>query len=299
MNAKAPAGSLRQLGSRVARFGRLVRFSHTIFALPFALAGVLFGIHARGSLPHPMVWIWVVVAMVGARSAAMAFNRIVDARIDAANPRTRDREIPQGTVSPAAAWGFTGLSVALFVVACWRINGAALALSPLALAIVFFYSFTKRFTWTSHLFLGLALAVAPVGGWVAVNGRLDAAPFLLALVVLAWVAGFDTLYALQDVDFDRRSGLHSLPARFGPAGAVRAARACHAVAFLAMVAVQPVLRLSPWYLAGLVPIAGLLVYEHSLVRPDDLSRLGRAFFDMNAVVSLLYLGAAALGVFPT
>ncbi len=289
------AGAVRALGTRVVLFGHMIRFSHSVFALPFALAGVLFAIHERGAWPPADTWLWVVVAMVGARSAAMAFNRIVDARFDAENPRTRGREIPRGALSVGTAWAFTAVAAAAFVFACAMLNPLALALSPVALAIVGFYSFTKRFTWSSHLFLGLSLAVAPVGGWVAVAGRLDPAPFLLALGVLCWVAGFDVFYALQDLDFDRRRGLHSLPARFGTGGAIAAARVLHLVAVAALLSLWWLLDLSVWYPAGVAVVALVLLYEHRLVRPGDLSRLDKAFFDMNAVVSIVYLGVAAAG----
>jgi 4-hydroxybenzoate polyprenyltransferase len=283
------------MAERVLTFGHMVRFSHSVFALPFALSGVLFAIHRIGFCPGPMVWLWVVVAMVGARSAAMAFNRIADHRLDADNPRTRNREIPRGAMSLPAAWAFTLGAAAVFVFACAMLNPLALALSPAALAIVAFYSFTKRFTWASHLFLGLGLGVAPVGGWVAVAGRLDAAPFLVAAGVIGWVAGFDVFYALQDLEFDRRRGLHSIPARFGPRGAVIAARILHTAAVIALASVALALNLSPWYLVGMAVIAGLLFYEHRLVRTDDLSRIDKAFFDMNAVISVVYLVTAVVG----
>jgi 4-hydroxybenzoate polyprenyltransferase len=285
------------LRARVVVFGRMIRFSHSVFALPFALSGVLFAAHVYGEFPGINIWFWVAIAMVGARSAAMALNRIVDHRIDAANPRTRDREIPRGVMSLGTAWLFTAVSVLVFLLACWNLNSLALALSPLALAIVFFYSFTKRFTWTTHLFLGLALAVAPVGGWVAVTGRLDWAPFLLGAAVLAWVAGFDVFYALQDLEFDRGHGIRSIPARFGVAGAIRAARILHLLMVLVLASLTWIFNLSVWYLVGVGVIALVLLYEHRLVKPDDLSKLDKAFFDMNAVVSMLYLGSSAVGVF--
>ena len=286
----------RGLGERVLLFGHMIRFSHTAFALPFALSGVLFAVHREGAWPPARVWFWVIVAMVGARSAAMAFNRLADARLDSANPRTRDREIPRGALSPATVWAFTTIAAAVFVGAAAMLNRLAFALSPAALGIVFFYSFTKRFTWASHLFLGLSLAVAPVGGWVAVTGRLEGAPFLLALGVLCWSAAFDVFYALQDVDFDREQGLRSIPARFGVRGAIAAARLLHVGAVAALAALGPVLGLSPWYFAGLLVIAGILAYEHHLVKPGDLSRVNKAFFDMNAVIGVVFLAAAAAGV---
>jgi len=293
---RAAAGAVRGMGNRILVFGHMIRFSHSVFALPFALAGVLFAAHVRGSFPGLSTWVWVVVAMVAARSAAMAWNRIADAGFDAANPRTRDRAIPRGALGVRAAWVFTALAAVLFVVATWRLNPVAFALSPLALAIVGLYSLTKRFTWATHFFLGLSLAVAPVGGWVAVTGRLDLAPFALALGVLAWVAGFDIFYALQDLDFDRESGLRSLPGRFGIEAAFRSARACHIVAVAALASLAWLLDLSPWYLAGVALVGVLLLREHRMVSPNDLRRLDKAFFDMNATVGIVYLGASAAGV---
>ena len=289
--------SIRSFGNRVLVFGHMIRFSHSVFALPFALSGVLFAAHRTGSFPPARIWAWVIVAMVGARSAAMTFNRITDRDHDARNPRTRERALPSGMLSMRAAWIFTCLSVAVFVLATSRINRTAFLLSPVALAIIFFYSMTKRFTWASHFFLGLALAVAPVGGWVAVTGRLEAAPFVLALGVLAWVAGFDICYSLQDVEFDRDQGLYSLPARFDVTTAFVAARVCHVVAVLALASLVFLLDLSPWYLAGIAVIAGVLIYEHRLISPRDWRNLNRAFFDMNAVISVIFLGASAAGVF--
>lgn len=286
----------RNLGGRIVVFGHMIRFSHSVFALPFAFAGLLLAAHSRGRFPEWNVWLWVIVAMVAARSAAMAFNRIADAGMDEANPRTRDRAIPAGHLSRGTVWAFTAVAVAVFVLAAGMLNRLALALSPVALAVVFLYSLTKRFTWTTHLFLGLALGVAPVGGWVAVTGRLEATPFLLTLGVLAWVGGFDIFYALQDLEFDRGHGVHSLPARFGPRRAIAAARALHVVTVIALGSVAWVLDLSPWYLAGVGLITLLLVYEHRLVKHDDLSRLDKAFFDLNAVISVLYGAAAAAGV---
>jgi len=293
----ATVESIRGLRDRVLVFGHMIRFSHSVFALPFALSGVLFAAHRTGSFPPAKTWIWVVLAMVGARSAAMTFNRIADRHQDARNPRTQSRALPGGAMSVRTAWVFTLLSVTLFIVATSQINRTAFLLAPVALAIVFFYSFTKRFTWASHFFLGLALAVAPVGGWVAVTGRLDAAPFVLAAGVLAWVAGFDICYALQDVEFDQSQGLFSLPASFNVETAFTAARVCHGLAVLILGSLVFWLDLSPWYLAGIALIAGVLVYEHRLISPHDWRNLNRAFFDMNAVISVIFLGASALGVF--
>jgi 4-hydroxybenzoate polyprenyltransferase len=289
--------SIRTFRNRVLVFGHMIRFSHSVFALPFALAGVLFAAHRRDAFPPARVWIWVMVAMIGARTAAMTFNRIADRDQDARNPRTRARALAAGILSVRAAWTCTILAAALFVFAASRINRTALLLSPVALAIIFFYSMTKRFTWASHFFLGLALAVAPVGGWVAVTGRLEAAPFVLALGVVAWVAGFDICYALQDLEFDREQGLYSVPARFDVRAAFIVARACHVVAVLVLASLVWWLHLSPWYLAGIAAIGAVLVYEHRLIGPRDWHRLDRAFFDMNAVISMIFLGASVAGVF--
>jgi 4-hydroxybenzoate polyprenyltransferase len=290
-------GAVRGLGPRIRIFAHMIRFSHSVFALPFALSGVLFASHARGYFPGIDTWFWVVVAMVGARSAAMAFNRIADHRMDAENPRTRDRAIPSGFLSVGAAWMFTLASVAIFVLACAMLNRLALVLAPVALLIIFLYSFTKRFTWGTHLFLGLALGVAPTGGWVAVTGALEPTPFLLSLAVLCWVAGFDVFYALPDLRFDRDHGIHSIPARFGVHGALRAARMLHVATVVLLASLTWVLGLSTWYLAGVAVIALVLLHEHRLVKPDDLSKVNKAFFDMNAVVSVMYVASAAVGVF--
>lgn len=284
----------REAVGRIALFGRFIALPHSVFALPFAFAGVVFAYHRIQEPPRIETWLWVIVAMVGARTAGMAFNRIADRAIDAANPRTRDRELPRGALRLGTAWGITALGLAVFLLAAWRLNPLCFALTPLALAIVFGYSYTKRFTWGSHLFLGLALAVAPVGGWTAVTGTLDAEPFLLALAVLAWVAGFDIFYAIQDREFDRAAGLKSIPARFGVVGAFRAARILHAVTVVSLALLMPLLELSPAYLAGLAVVAALLVYEHRLIAPHDLRRLDRAFFDVNGLIGAVYF-IAALG----
>jgi 4-hydroxybenzoate polyprenyltransferase len=242
---------------------------------------------------------WIVVAMVGARSAAMGFNRLVDRKIDAENPRTATRALPAGQVSPGWVAGFVAVSAALLVVACWRLNPLTLALSPIALAVVLGYSFTKRFTWASHLVLGLALAIAPIGAWAAVRGTLGPTPFLLAGAVLLWVAGFDVLYALQDLDFDRRRGLHSIPARFGVVGSLWISGMLHAL-MLGVLAVLPAVYAAGdgeplgWiYGAGWLGCLLLVTYQHWLVRPADLSRLDAAFFQANGALSLWLFAATA------
>jgi 4-hydroxybenzoate polyprenyltransferase len=233
--------------------------------------------------------LWIVVAMVGARSAAMGFNRLADQAIDARNPRTAGRELPRGVLSRASVWVFVLVSAAALVAAAAMLNPLCLALSPVALAVVFGYSYTKRFTSLSHLALGLALGIAPVGAWLAVRGRFELTPIVLGVAVLAWVAGFDTIYACQDAEFDRRVGLHSLPARLGIGPALRTARVFHAIAAVHLLALYALEPLHPLYLAGVACVAGGLLYEHSLVKPLDLSRVDAAFFLVNGWISVGYL----------
>lgn len=276
------------LAERVVLFGRMVKFSHSVFALPFALASATLaaGDHTRWT--HVA---WIVVAMVGARSAAMGFNRLADQAIDARNPRTAGRELPRGVLRRGEVWAFVVLSAAVFVLAAAMLNVYCLMLSPVALAIVFGYSYTKRFTALSHLFLGTGLAMAPMGAWLAIRGSFSPVPVLLGFAVLFWVAGFDTIYACQDVAFDRVSGLHSLPARLGVARALRAARALHVLAVVLLALVYGLVPLHPVYLLGVAGVAVLLLYEHSLVSADDLSRVDAAFFAVNGWISLGYLVA--------
>jgi 4-hydroxybenzoate polyprenyltransferase len=276
----------------------MIKFEHTLFALPFALLGMVM---AAGGWPSWRTVLWIVLAMVGARSAAMGWNRLVDHRIDAANPRTAGRALPAGLVSPPAVLLFVLASSALLVVAAWRLNPLALKLSPLALAILFLYSYTKRFTWASHLVLGLSLAGAPLGAWIAVRGDIRPAPLLLAAAVLLWVAGFDILYALQDLDFDRASGLFSIPARFGVSGSLWASAALHAV-MLGLLALLPRayalegVRLGAGFWLGWAGCLGLIGYQHWVVRPGDLSRLNAAFFTANGALSVWLFAATALDI---
>ena len=275
----------------LARLLGMIKFPHTVFALPFALTGAFLA--ARG-LPPGRVLFWIVAAMVSARTAAMTFNRLADREFDARNPRTAGRELPRGLVTPAQAWALVGVSIAVFEVSAWRLNRLCLLLSPLALAVILGYSWTKRFTPYSHLVLGLALSLAPAGAWIAVQGGLDPRALVLCLAVLTWVAGFDILYAMQDVEFDRREGLYSLPVHLGPARALTAARLLHGATVLLLAWLGALLRLGAYYGTGVAVVAGLLAYEHSLVRPHDLSRLDRAFFNMNGYISLTVLAFTLL-----
>ena len=279
--------------ARLITYLSFVRFSHSVFALPFALAGALLA--ARQT---PLTWPtlgWILVAMVAARSAAMGFNRLVDARFDALNPRTANREIPRGAMSTREAVAFVVVAAVVFVYAAWRLNPICFALSPVALAIVFWYSLAKRYTAYTQLFLGLAMAVAPVGGWLAVGGRGGLEPWLLALAIGAWVGGFDVLYACQDLDFDRAHGLRSIPVRFGVPSALAISRSMHVVTVVCLLAIGAVTPLPWFYHAGVGVVAALLIYEQSLVRPTDLSQVKRAF-DLNGYVGILYLVVLALSL---
>lgn len=267
----------------------MIKFEHSVFALPFALTGALLA--ARFAGPGWPSWrqlLWIVVAMVGARSAAMTINRIADLEYDRLNPRTAARPLVTGALSPGFAWAFTLISAAALVLAAWQLNPLALKLSPVALAVLFFYSYTKRFTAWSHVVLGFCLGMAPAAAWIAVSGALDARMLVLSAAVTLWVAGFDVLYALQDVDFDRSAGLHSIPRRFGVERAMHIARAMHIVVVLLLSALAWSFGL-PWPAwAGIAVVAALLAYEHSLVKPGDLSRLDAAFFTINGYISILF-----------
>lgn len=273
----------------------MIKFEHTLFALPFAFLGMLL---AAEGWPSWRTVLWIVVAMVGARSAAMGWNRLVDRRIDAANPRTATRALPAGLLSPGAVAVFIAASAAVLVFAAWQLNPLAFYLSPLALAILFFYSYTKRFTWLSHVVLGLALSGAPLGAWIAVRGDVAPAPFVLAGAVLLWVAGFDILYALQDLDFDRQSGLFSIPARFGVVGSLWLSAAFH-TGMLALLAALPAVYppgLGTGYWIGWLGCLILVAYQHWVVRPGDLSRLNAAFFQANGVLAVWLFATTALDI---
>jgi len=281
---------------RIRTVLEMIKFEHSIFALPFALTGALLaarfaapGAGPGGAWPSARQIFWIVVAMVGARSAAMTVNRIVDLRYDRANPRTSSRALPTGALTTGFAWMFAAASAALLMVAAWQLNRLALELSPLALAILFLYSYTKRFTVWSHLVLGFCLGMSPAAAWIAIAGSLDKRMLILCAAVTLWVGGFDVLYACQDVDFDRAAGLYSVPRRFGIARSLLIARAMHVVMTALLLWLAASFRL-PWPAwMGITVVAALLAYEHTLVRANDLRRLNAAFFTVNGYISLLFL----------
>ncbi len=268
----------------IRTFLETIKFSHTVFALPFALTGALLA--ARG-IPDTVSLLWIVAAMVGSRTMAMGLNRLIDAEIDAANPRTRSRAIPSGKLGKGTVAVCIGFAAALFLAAAHQLNPLCFRLAPAALLVLTLYSYCKRFTAMSHLVLGLCLAGAPLGAWIAIRGSVGPVPLVLGLAVLLWVAGFDILYALQDLEFDRARGLHSIPARLGVRGSLRIARLFHlaALALLAYVSVPAVLGVT--YLAGVAVAGALMAYEHWLVRDGDLTRLDAAFFTMNGYISMV------------
>lgn len=282
---------IRRLGTVL----EMIKFQHTVFALPWAAVAALY---AAGDGPTPWgSYLWILVAMVGARSAAMAFNRIVDAKLDAENPRTRDRAIPAGRVSVAFTTSFTAVSAAVFLLATWRLNDLCLMLAPAALVVALGYSTTKRFTALCHWILGLALAMAPVGAWLGVRPEWEPLPLLLGAAVLFWIAGADVLYACEDLEFDRRKGLRSVPAALGIRGARIVAILSHLASLGALAAAGVVGRLGiAWHVAVGV-IALLLAFEHAVAKPGDLRRMNRAFFHVNAAVSLVLLAGALLDLF--
>ena len=285
------------MANRIKTVLEMIKFEHSVFALPFALTGALLAARAtRHGWPSLRQILWIVVAMVAARSAAMTMNRIVDLRYDRENPRTKQRALATGALTLQFAWIFTIAAVAMFFVAAWQLNPLALKLAPLAIAILFFYSFTKRFTNWSHLFLGFALGISPAAAWIAITGGLDLRMLILCAAVTLWVGGFDVLYACQDIEYDRSAGLFSVPKKFGIANALLIARTMHigVIAFLGWLAFSFGLPWPAW--AGIAVVASLLAYEHSLVKADDLSKLDAAFFAVNGYISMLFLlfwGAAA------
>lgn len=285
--------------NRLQTYLSFVRFSHSVFALPFALTGALLALHERPLPVREIAWrvLWIVVAMVAARSAAMGFNRLADADWDAKNPRTAMREIPRGAMSRAEASAFVMVAAVIFVAAAWQLGTTCLVLSPLALAIVFWYSLAKRFTTYTQLFLALAMAVAPVGGWLAAGGPIAAVePWLLGAAIGTWVGGFDILYACQDLEFDRAAGLKSIPVRFGVRHSLLMSRVMHVIAVVCLAALAAVTDLGFIYLVGVAIVAILLVYEQSLVSEHDLSQVKRAF-DMNGYVGILYFASTAVAIY--
>ena len=287
--------------SRIRVVLEMIKFEHSVFALPFALVGALLAARAGGNLPTWRQILWIVVAMVGARSAAMTINRIADIEYDRRNPRTANRALPKGELSLTFAWAFTITASAMLVLAAWQLNPLALKLSPVALAVLFFYSYTKRFTMWAHFVLGFCLGISPAAAWIAIRGSLDWRMLILCAAVTLWVGGFDVLYACQDVEFDKVAGLYSIPKRFGIAGALRIAKAMHVVmvALLCWLAWSFALPWPAW--AGIAVVAALLVYEHSLVKANDLSKMNAAFFAVNGYISLLFLlfwGAAVVVMRP-
>ena len=272
----------------------LIRFEHTLFALPFAAAGALLG--ADGVPTLSQSW-WILVCMVTARSAAMAYNRVVDRDIDARNPRTASREIPAGKISVKFAYSFTAVMAVLFMFAAWMLNPLAAMLSPVALAIVFGYSHAKRFTASAHVWLGVALAIAPVGAWIAVTGGLAVAPIVLAIAVVCWLIGFDTLYALQDVDFDRKAGLHSIPVRFGDRGALAIARLSHLAMFIALCCLPLTTHLIWPYWVAVCGVGCLLAYEHTVMDPTDIRKVNLAFFNCNVAISIILMSGIWISLY--
>jgi 4-hydroxybenzoate polyprenyltransferase len=287
--------------SRIRTILEMIKFEHSVFALPFALTGALLaaryptipgalpGWPAAAGWPSWRQILWIIVAMVGARSAAMTMNRIIDLRYDRENPRTRARALATGALSVGFAWAFALAASAVLVIAAWQLNTLAFELSPVALAVLFFYSYTKRFTLWSHVVLGFCLGMSPAAAWIAIAGSLDARMLILCAAVTLWVGGFDVLYACQDIEYDKSAGLFSVPKRFGIARALTIARAMHVVmiALLAWLAWSFHLPWPAW--VGIAVVAALLAYEHSLVSPNDLSRMNAAFFTVNGYISLLFL----------
>jgi 4-hydroxybenzoate polyprenyltransferase len=283
----------RGLGRNLAATLEMIKWEHSVFALPFALTGAVL---AANGWPHAKQLLWIVVCMVTARSAAMAFNRWADAELDAANPRTAARAIPAGVLSRSFVGAFTLAMAGLFLVAAAQLNRMTLLLSPVALAIVLSYSYTKRFTRWSHLVLGLALGIAPAAAWIAIRGSLDPRILVLTTAVLFWVAGFDVLYACQDAEHDRSAGLHSVPQSLGLNGAFLMARAMHAVMLLLLVWLLRLFHLGPIAGVGLGAVAVLLFYEHLIVSPRDMRRMNAAFFTLNGVISILFFACVAVAV---
>jgi 4-hydroxybenzoate polyprenyltransferase len=268
---------------RITLYLRMIKFSHSIFALPFAFTSALV---AASGIPAPVQIFWIVVAMVGARSGAMGLNRLIDREIDSRNPRTANRELPRGLIGIGETILFVLISFGVMIIAAGMLNRLCLYLSPVAIVVLFLYSYTKRFTWLSHFVLGIAISAAPLGAWIAVTGSFEASIIPLAVAVVFWLAGFDVLYALQDLDFDRTHGLYSIPKRFGIKKSLYLARVFHGVSYLLLVANGMLFDLGGFYWAGMCITAALFVYEHSLIKENDLSKLDMAFLNMNGYISM-------------
>ena len=271
------------LHNKIADYFRLIKFSHSVFALPFAFTAAL--IAAEG-IPTPHQIFWITVAMIGGRSGAMGMNRIIDKKIDALNPRTKDRELPRGVIKTSEAFMFTMVAFGFLVLAAYKLNPLCLKLSPFVLLVLFTYSYTKRFTWLCHVVLGVALSLAPLGAWIAVRGTFEYDILPLSLAIIFWVAGFDTLYGLQDMDFDKKHNLFSIPSIFGIKTSLWVARIFHLITVALLLSLIPIFSLSALYLTGVAIAFMLLLYEHMLVKPHDLSRLNMAFFNMNGYISI-------------
>ncbi len=274
---------MSSVAGKIVLYLRMIKFPHSIFALPFAFTGAV--IAAEG-IPSLREIVWITVAMVGARSGAMGINRVIDRKIDRENPRTKNRELPKGEIRLSEAILFTGVSIAIFIFAAYMLNPLCLKLSPIALAVLFIYSYTKRFTWTTHFVLGLALSAAPLGAWIAVRGTFDAEIVPMGIAVIFWLAGFDTLYALQDIEFDKSHGLYSIPKRFGIKNALLLARLFHLITFIMLITTGVLFKVGIFYWLGMMIVAGLFIYEHSLVKQSDLNKLDIAFFNMNGYISI-------------
>ena len=274
---------MSSVAGKIVLYLRMIKFPHSIFALPFAFTGAV--IAAEG-IPSLREIVWITVAMVGARSGAMGLNRVIDRKIDRENPRTKNRELPKGEIRLSEAILFTGVSIAIFIFAAYMLNPLCLKLSPIALAVLFIYSYTKRFTWTTHFVLGLALSAAPLGAWIAVRGTFDTEIIPMGIAVIFWLAGFDTLYALQDIEFDKSHGLYSIPKRFGIKNALLLAKLFHLMTFIMLLATGVLFKMGIFYWLGMMIVAGLFIYEHSLVKESDLNKLDIAFFNMNGYISI-------------
>ena len=271
------------LFKKITDYLRLIKFSHSVFALPFAFTSALI---AANGIPTFSQIFWITVAMVGGRTGAMGMNRIIDRKIDALNPRTKNRELPRGVIKTGEAFIFTIIAFALLLFAAYKLNPLCLKISPIVLLVLFTYSYTKRFTWLSHIVLGTALSLAPLGAWIAIKGTFDFQILPLCFAVMFWVAGFDVFYAMQDIDFDKKHGLYSIPSAFGIKTSLWIARLFHLITIAMLLGLIPIFNLGALYLFGVLIASALMLYEHSLIKPADLSKLDMAFFNMNGYISI-------------